>query len=75
MPHLLYYKYQLTVRLISSNLSFPRRHKDQAPHKYMMLEQTLRQDPRLAEFSWKTTTTTEKKTPDSLFYKIKINIL
>lgn len=27
------------------------RHKDQAPHKYMMLEQTLRQDPRLAEFS------------------------
>ncbi|XP_053396904.1 dynein regulatory complex subunit 7-like isoform X1 [Mercenaria mercenaria] len=26
------------------------RHKDQAPHKYMMLEQTLRQDPRLAEY-------------------------
>ncbi|KAK3597164.1 hypothetical protein CHS0354_038091 [Potamilus streckersoni] len=26
------------------------RHKENAPHKYMMLEQTLRQDPRLAEF-------------------------
>ena len=26
------------------------RHKDLAPHKYMMLEQTLRQDHRLAEY-------------------------
>lgn len=28
------------------------RHKEQAPHKYMQLEQKLRNDERLSEFFW-----------------------
>ena len=36
--------------VINSWIFFLFRHKEMAPHKYMALEQKLRNDPRLAEY-------------------------